>query len=134
MLVVAGLEESVLKRLIAPLRDVEDLRKFRLAAQRFQQRVTSQVWIRKEPTRNAAAQNAQRGHPVTQSGVALCNLVCRFRIPNWLLLPCRVLASQMRNEPGVHYFTLNAGTAPPFSMNVHLPSAHTRFSISIRFN
>ena len=32
------------------------------------------------------------------------------------------------------YFTLNAGTAPPFSMNVHLPSAHTRFSISIRFN
>src|ERR1700730_9077657 len=36
--------------------------------------------------------------------------------------------------PDVHYFTLNAGTAPPFSMNVHLPSAHTRFSISIRFN
>ena len=35
---------------------------------------------------------------------------------------------------GFHYFTLNAGTAPPFSMNVHLPSAHTRFSISIRFN
>src|SRR5580700_1601869 len=36
--------------------------------------------------------------------------------------------------PGSDYFTLNAGTAPPFSMNVHLPSAHTRFSISIRFN
>ena len=35
---------------------------------------------------------------------------------------------------GFHYFTLNVGTAPPFSMNVHLPSAHTRFSISIRFN
>jgi len=35
---------------------------------------------------------------------------------------------------GFHYFTLNAGIAPPFSMNVHLPSAHTRFSISIRFN
>src|SRR6266478_7609862 len=35
---------------------------------------------------------------------------------------------------GFHYFTPNAGTAAPFSMNVHLPSAHTRFSISIRFN
>ena len=32
------------------------------------------------------------------------------------------------------YFTLNVGSAPPFSMKVHLPSAHTRFSISMRLS
>lgn len=32
------------------------------------------------------------------------------------------------------YLTPNAGTAPAFSMNVHLPSAHTARSISMRLS
>src|SRR5215469_2085374 len=38
------------------------------------------------------------------------------------------------DQHGVLYLTLNVGTPPAFSMNVHLPSAHTFSSISIRLS
>ena len=90
-------EEVIPEGLITPMRNTQDLCKFRFFAKRFQQRICRKRGVGEKPSFDTTTQDAKRGCSIAERGVALGDLIDSFRVADTALRDFRLQHMQWQN-------------------------------------